>query len=210
MALFSDATGDVWVLDIKVADVERVKKLVTDKSGVPIDLLAITERGEFKQLKNDIEISLNIIQVLCLEQIGQRFDVTQYDAENATLYEMIPEWRNESRMKKASRWLASRINHEVLPAMIEAFFEALLNFTSSPSRRDAMKSIYDGECELEALACQEAGRQMQTALKRSREIVTEAMEKAAEAVPEKLRKTLEKTLEKESGDGTLSESAPPS
>jgi hypothetical protein len=46
---------------------------------------------------------------------------------------------------------------------------------------------------------------MQTALKKSRKIVTEAMEKAAEALPEKLKTHLEKSV-----DGTLFESVPPS
>jgi hypothetical protein len=206
MSQFKDAVGDTWILDIKVADVERVKKLVFDKNGVPVDLLAITERGEFKQIKNDIETTLNIIQVLCLEQIGRRFNVAKYDAENEYLYEAVPEWRDESRTRKASRWLAARINHEVLPAMMEAFFEALLNFTSSPSRRAALKSIYDGESELEKLTCQETVRQMQAAVKRSKKIITETLEKTGETLPEKLRQAMEKASE----GGTLSANAPPS
>lgn len=210
MSHFTDAAGDVWVLDIKVADVERVKKLVFDKHGLPIDLLAVTERGDFRQIKNDLATAINVIQVLCLDQIGHRFDLEKYDAENEALYEMIPEWRGESRMQKASRWLAARINHEVLPAMMEAFYEALLNFTSSPSRRDAMKSIYDGECALEKLSHQEAARQAEEAIKRSQTVITDAIRKAGEGLPAKLQKDIAKKLPELYTDGSLSASAPPS
>ena len=207
MSQFKDSVGDVWILDIKVADVERVRKLVKGKDGLPIDLLAITEQGGFKQLKN-IETALNIIQILCLEQIGMRFDLTKYDAENESIYEAIPEWRDESVMQKKSRWLANRINHEVLPTMMEALFEALINFTSSPSRRDAMKSIYDGERELEEISCRETVKNMAETLKRGQEIITRTMEKAAEKMPEMLQRKMDETLSEKFEAGKKSESAP--
>ena len=207
MSQFKDSVGDVWILDIKVADVERVRKLVKDKEGLPIDLLVITEQGGFKQLKN-IETTLNIIQVLCLEQIGQRFDLTKYDAENESIYEAIPEWRDESVMQKKSRWLASRINFEVLPAMMEALFEALINFTSSPSRRDAMRSIHDGERELEEISCRETVKNMAEATKRGQEIIMRTMEKAVEKMPEMFQQKMDETLSEKFEGGKKSENAP--
>lgn len=191
MSAFQDKYGEIWTLDIKTSDVQRVKKLVKDRDGKPVDLLAMTERANFSAIKNDLETLVSVILVLCFEEINERFSVEQWDKKNEATYELIPEWRDEPRMKKAFRWLESRISCDNLPDAVEAFIDAMINFTPSLHRREALKKIEKAEEEMEKIACEKVLEQMTHAAEKMPEIMDAAAEKQMEAALTTLQETME-------------------
>jgi hypothetical protein len=160
MSTFKDSQNTEWFIEIKIQHIEAVKRLCKDKFGKPIDLLEIIETGNLDQLINDIELLVNIVFVLCYQQIKELFDVTEYDKNNAEMYELIPEWKKETAMIKASRWFGSRLNGETLITLVEAFQEGLIDFFPSESKKAALRKIIAKSKELEQIQNEELETQM--------------------------------------------------
>jgi predicted nucleic acid-binding protein len=160
MSNFKDLLGFEWSIDIKIQHIEAVKKLCKDQGGHSIDLLELIEKGFLDQLFNDVNLLIEIVFVICYEQVKEQFNVTEYDANNADLFEMIPEWKKESTMKKAARWFAGRINGEILTKLIEAFQDALIDFFPSESRKAALRKIIAKSKELEQIQDEELENQI--------------------------------------------------
>ncbi|MDR2643431.1 MAG: hypothetical protein LBC74_11630 [Planctomycetaceae bacterium] len=178
MPNFKDLTNFEWSIDIKIKHIEAVKRLCKDQSGHPIDLLELIEKGLLDQLLNDINLLIEIVFVLCYDQIKEQFNVTEYDADNADLFEMIPEWKKESTMKKASRWFASRIDGATLTQLVEAFQEALIDFFPSESRKAALRKIIAKAKELERIQDEE----LETQINEMFPIVTEKIRSEARRI----------------------------
>jgi hypothetical protein len=160
MSIFRDSQGTDWTIEIKIQHIEAVKRLCKDKFGRPIDLLEIIETGNLDQIINDIELLVDIVFVLCYQQVKELFDVAEYDKNNAEMYELIPEWKKESTMIKASRWFGNRLNGETLITLIEAFQEGLIDFFPNESKRAALRKIIAKEKELEQIQNEELETQM--------------------------------------------------
>lgn len=191
MITFQDKDGKSWTLDIRTSDVWRVKKLVKDREGKPVDLLVMTERADFAPIKNDIATLVDVLAVLCHEEIQARFSVEQYDRDNAGMYEMIPELRDEPQMKKAFRWFADQICSRNLPEVVEAFIDAMINFTPSLHRREALKKIHDAEKNLEEIHCRQAAQKMAEASEKLPEIIETALDKQVESALTEFQQTVE-------------------
>jgi hypothetical protein len=160
MSTFKDSQGTDWILEIKIQHIEAVKRLCKDHTGKPVDLLYIIETGNLEQLIRDIELLVNVVFVLCYQQVKELFDVTEYDKNNAEMYELIPEWKTESAMTKASRWFGQRLNGETLITLIEAFQEGLIDFFPNESRKAALRQIIAKQKELERIQNEELENQM--------------------------------------------------
>jgi hypothetical protein len=188
MSCFTDTQNTVWIIEIKIQHIEAVKRLCKDKLGRPIDLLEVIETGNLDQLINDIELLVNIVFVLCYQQVKELFDVTEYDKNNADMYELIPEWKKESTMTKASRWFGGRLNGETLITLVESFQEGLIDFFPNESKKAALKKIIAKEKELEQIQNEELETQMNEMFPQ---------------VTEKIRKEAQRRI-KESFSGLLS------
>jgi hypothetical protein len=151
MASFRDIKGTDWNIEIKIQQVEFVKKLCKDRFGNPVDLLIIIETGKLDQIIGDIELLVDIVFALCYEQIKEQFHVAEYDQDNADIYELIPEWKKESNIIKASRWFGNRFNGETLIKLVEAFQEALIDFFPNESHKAALRKIIAKSKELEQI-----------------------------------------------------------
>jgi hypothetical protein len=160
MPNFKDSQNFEWSIDIKIQQLEAVKKLCKNQSGQSVDLLELIERGLLDQLLNDINLVIEVVFVICYEQIKEQFNVTEYDAENADLYEMIPEWKKESTMKKASRWFKNRLDGATLNQLIETFQDGLIDFFPNESRKAALRKIIAKGKELEQIQNEELETQI--------------------------------------------------
>ncbi|MDR1268604.1 MAG: hypothetical protein LBK82_03675 [Planctomycetaceae bacterium] len=178
MPNFKDFTNFEWSIDLKIKHIEAVKKLCKDQGGHPVDLLELIEKGLLDRLLNDINLLIEIVFVICYDQIKEQFNITEYDADNADLFEMIPEWKKESAMKKASRWFANRIDGATLIPLIEAFQEALIDFFPSESRKAALRKIIAKSKELERIQDEELEAQINEMFP----MVTEKMRSEAKRV----------------------------
>ncbi len=116
-AAFVDKEGTPWHIHITFGDVLRVKEHVLGADGKPLDLCRIAETGDFKQVTEHIEIVCQCVYWLLERAI--------HDKTNAYgSYTM--------------EWFYNRIDGDVLPNLIRAWYEAVINFTPSLVVRSAM------------------------------------------------------------------------
>jgi hypothetical protein len=149
--MFKTTNNIPFVIDIKTKDIFAVKKLVQYPDGRPVDILEAAETGTLAAIYGDIETIVNVVFVLCLDQIKEHFNVQKYDGENKKTYELMPELADEPVLTKASRWFGSLIDGNSLIDIIESFKDAIVNFIPNESRRNAMKVILKKEKETEKL-----------------------------------------------------------
>jgi len=154
MSRFTDANGRDWSFDIKVKDIESIKRYCKDREGKPLDLFAILDRGNFEVFVNDVELVVNIVFVLCYEEVKKHFNLADYDGAMRTEYEMFPELKSESEMFKAARWFSGQLNGQALAALLDAFQEAIIDFFPNESRKPALKKIREKSKELEIMQCE--------------------------------------------------------
>ena len=110
-AFFVDKEGTPWHLHITFGDVLRVKEHVLGSDGKPLDLCYIAETGNFRQVIDHIEVVVQCVYWLLERSI--------HDKTNAYgSYTM--------------EWFYNRIDADVLPNLIKAWYEALVNFTPYP------------------------------------------------------------------------------
>jgi hypothetical protein len=151
MASFKTTNGITYIIDIKTKDVKAVKELVKYPDGQPVDIFEAAETGTLASIYQDMETLVNVVFVLCLDQIKENFDLKKYDEQNAKSYQLQPELGEEPPITKASRWFGNTINGDVMIEIIEALLEAVINFTPSESRRQAMRTILAREKEMEKI-----------------------------------------------------------
>lgn len=143
MATFTDSKGLQWSLDIKVRDIERVKAHVKGNGGKPVDLLEIAEKGDFSAVSGSVQTVLQVVFWLLLDDIMTNFDREQWDADHATLYEMVPEEKRKTILQKAADWFGERIGGEEVLAMVKAWEAAILDFIPSPHVKNAVQNVMD-------------------------------------------------------------------
>lgn len=110
-AYFVDSHGDSWHIDITYGDIRRVKEHVIGADGKPLDLCYIAETGDFRQVIDHVEIVVQCVYWLLEGAIHDR--TNGYGS-----YTMD--------------WFYNRINGDVLPNLMKAWYEALINFTPYP------------------------------------------------------------------------------
>lgn len=116
-AFFVDKEGTPWHLHITFGDVLRVKEHVLGADGKPLDLCYIAETGNFRQVIDHIEIVVQCVYWLLEKAIHERTNAySSYTME----------------------WFYNRIDAGVLPNLIKAWYEALLNFTPYPVIKSTM------------------------------------------------------------------------
>lgn len=152
MQTFKDSKGREWSLNITYDAVQKV----LDLHG--IDIFAMVEKIDFSPLKN-IHNLCKIVFTLCFTQILDEFDVEKYDAENEAFYELFPDHKNELKSQKAMRWFCSFLTGSVILEMTDALMQEIINFTSNPTRREAILSIIEKETEIETLSIQNGTEQ---------------------------------------------------
>lgn len=148
MAGFEDSRGNAWVLDIKEKDVTMVKNLVKDSDGKPIDLLAMADTGNLYQLYGRAASMLEIVFLCCLDQVKELFDESAFDASHEIEFQAVPGLKS-SRLKKMSMWWGEGIGSSQISPMMEAFKEALVNFTPNPYQREALRRVFENQEALE-------------------------------------------------------------
>lgn len=151
MTNFKTSNGIVLTIELKTKDMRAVKELVNYSDGKPVDILEAAETGTLNGIYGDIATLVDVVFILCLDQIKQVFDVKKYDEENQKTYDLFPDQATEPVLTKASRWFGSVINGDSLIQMIDAFNEAVINFTPNENRRKALKTILDREKEIEKM-----------------------------------------------------------
>ena len=166
MSTFKDANGMEWHIDIKNKHVDEIKRFCKGADGKPIDLLAVIAKGEnLETLFNDVSTIVNIVFVVCYDQVKEHFDLTAYDKQNEDDYEMFPELKTENVKIKASRWFGGLLNGQALTDLLKAFEEALVNFCPSERLKAALKKM----AELEEI--------------QSEAVIQQIEEMAAQAIP---------------------------
>ncbi len=71
---FTDATGTDWLVAVNVTTIKRVRDLLKDDDGTPVNLLAVVEKKGtlMKQLATDPVLLVNVVYVLCQRQCQER------------------------------------------------------------------------------------------------------------------------------------------
>jgi hypothetical protein len=151
MSNFKTSNGLFFTIDLKTKDVRTVKEMVNYPDGKPVDILEAAETGTIHGILSDIATFVDVMFVVCLDQIKQYFDLKKYDEDNRKTYDLFPEQESEPPLTKASRWFGSIIDGNTLIAMMEAFNEAVINFTPNGNRRTTLKTILEREKEIERL-----------------------------------------------------------
>ena len=121
-AFFVDKEGTPWHLHITFGDVLRVKEHVLGADGKPLDLCYIAETGNFRQVIDHIEI---VVQ--CVYWLLER-DIREYTGENG---------------RYTMDWFYNRIDAGVLPNLMKAWYEALLNFTPYQVIKSTMMTAWN-------------------------------------------------------------------
>lgn len=118
-AYFVDSQGDSWYIHITYGDIRRVKQHVLGADGKPLDLCYIAETGDFRQVIDHIEIVVQCVYWLLEGAIHDRTNgYGSYTME----------------------WFYNRIDGDVLPNLMKAWYEALLNFTPYPVIKATMQT----------------------------------------------------------------------
>jgi hypothetical protein len=151
MITFTTTNNFKYSIDIKTKDILAVKKLVQYSDGRAVDILEAAETGTLAEIYGDIETLVNVVFVLCIDQIKEYFDVQKYDELQQKTYQLMPEFAGEPALTKASRWFGSVIDGNTLMEIIETFKEAVVNFTPNENRRRAMQAILVKERETQKL-----------------------------------------------------------
>jgi len=130
-AYFVDSEGTPWHLHVTFGDVLRVKKHVLGADGKPLDLCYIAETGDFRQVTEHIEIIVQCVYWLLEDAIHERTNgYGSYTME----------------------WFYNRINGEVLPNLMKAWYEALLNFTPFQAIKSTMMTAWGMRTKAEIIA----------------------------------------------------------
>ncbi|MBQ3349729.1 MAG: hypothetical protein IJG38_04970 [Thermoguttaceae bacterium] len=127
-AVFTDAKGDSWRIAITFGDIMRVKNHVIGIDGKPLDLCYIAETGDFRQVTEHIEIVVKCVYWLLYNDIKE---IADGDTAN---------------------WFYARIDETVLPDLVKAWYEAIVNFTPSPVVKAAMITAGQTKTEAQILA----------------------------------------------------------
>ncbi len=188
MPSFKDSNGEAWVVEIKTQSVQAIKNLCKDAAEKPIDLLAAIENGQLDQLIGNIELLVDMVFVLCIDQVKERFDVAKYDKDNEHMYELIPEWADEPTMTKASRWFGQRLNGGAVMELIEAFQEALIDFFPNEGRKKALRHIMEKNQELDRIQNEESVQLIDRAFEQAVPAIREEAQKHASKIQKFIRR----------------------
>lgn len=139
MTEFKDKNGDMWVLDITFADVERVKKHVTGADGKPLELLEIAEQGDFSPISGSVRRVLDTVFWLLFPEIQTRFG-------SGTPQEL------------ADRF-GALLNGDAIVAAIGAWEGAMVNFIPNLRLREALGKVMEKQEALRNSVCEVAETQ---------------------------------------------------
>lgn len=135
---FTDITGQVWSVAITVEAAERVRLECKDSDGNSLDLFAMAEQGDFRKITANYKSLLQLVFVICLDDILRSFDVSSYDATNVNIYEAYPQQRALSIKQKAAKWFGSRLDGKAVSEAVDALKVSLVNFI--PDRELAVRT----------------------------------------------------------------------
>lgn len=121
-AVFKDAEGSSWLINITYGDICRVKKHVIGADNKPLDLCYIAETGDFKQVIDHIEILTQCVFWLLSK------DIEKYTGKCT---------------EDAMEWFYARIDSGTLESMTKAWYEAIINFTPSQVIKTTMKIAWE-------------------------------------------------------------------
>jgi hypothetical protein len=204
MSSFKTVGDFLFTLNLKTKDITAVRDAVKYPDGKPVDILEAAETGMLAGIYGSIRVFVDVMFILCLDQIKEHFDVESYDAANPWEYELHPERAKEPTVTKASRWFGSVIDGDTLIGMTEAFSEAVVNFTPNENRRSAMRAVLEKEREMERLEAEYRIKTVDLMYRRA----TENLGKRWENLGEKEAEELQNQLEKQFGSsGSTPESA---
>lgn len=123
--------------------------------------------------------------------LDQHFDLKQFDEENKWNYEVFPNQEKEPVITKASRWFGSIIDGDTLLQMVEAFNEAIINFTPSENQRAAMRTILEKEKEMQRLGAEFRTKTVNLMFERSKEKMVRQWDQHANQEIKKLENQLD-------------------
>lgn len=152
---FTDSTGTTWHLRLTTRDIDRVRDHVQTPAGQPIDLLDIAERGDLSSITSNIRLFPTIVFWLIQDQIVDRFNLDEYDAQHQKEYAFDESLKRQSPIQKAANWFGSLLDGDTLYYMSKAFCDAIVNFTD-PRIRAKLKNIMAKQEELQTAALDRA------------------------------------------------------
>ena len=174
MPSFTDSRKITFTLDIKQRDVIKIKALLKDSEGEPLDLLELADTGNLWKIFGSSQLMLDMIFLLCLPQIDEHFVLADFDKTHEDDLSLIPELASSLQKKKAY-WFAEGIGPEQIPEITKAFKEAIVNFTPNPHQRAALEAVLENQ---EALTQAQAQRAIRISNSR-REKIDAELEKQA-------------------------------
>jgi hypothetical protein len=151
MSNFKTTSGITFNVTLKTKDVLVVREMVKYENGKQVDIFEAAETGTLARIYGDLKILIDVMFVICLDQIKEYFDVKKFDESNQKTYELFPDQADEPPVVKASRWFGSILDGDSVGQIIEAFKESVINFTPSATRRAALQTIMIKEKEIEQL-----------------------------------------------------------
>jgi hypothetical protein len=199
MSNFKTSNGLFFTIDLKTKDVRTVKEMVNYPDGKPVDILEAAETGTIHGILGDIATFVDVMFVVCLDQIKQYFDLKKYDEDNRKTYDLFPEQQSDPPLTKASRWFGSIIDGNTLIAMMEAFNEAVINFTPSATKRIALQTILQQEKEIERIESEYRMKSVNRMFEKTKSGLEERWKKLTTQKEQELRSELDGHFNK-SGD----------
>lgn len=152
---FTDVNGTSWHLRLTTRDIDRVRDHVTNSNGQPVDLLDMAERGNFSSIINDMRLFPTIVFWLVQDQVADRFNLDEYDAQHSKIYTLDESLKRQPPLQKAANWFGSLLDGDALNEMSKAFCEAIVNFTD-PRIREKLKNVMAKQEELQKVALDKA------------------------------------------------------
>lgn len=154
-ACFTDNRGIRFFLDIRQKDVLMVKNLVVGADGKPLDLLDMADSGSLHMLYGRAQLMLDIVFILCLDQIKEHFDDDEFLRTHEVELETMQGLKS-SKLKRLAVWFSEGIGPKQIETLTEAFLAAIVNFTPNPYQREALRKVFENQQTLEKTQAERA------------------------------------------------------
>ncbi|MDR2169699.1 MAG: hypothetical protein LBP59_06125 [Planctomycetaceae bacterium] len=191
MSNFTSTNGITYVLDIKTKDVKAVRELIKYSDGKPVDLFEAAETGTLAAIMHNIALLIDVVFVLCLDQVKENFNLEKYDNENKKTYELRPELELESRLTKASRWFGNSIDGDTVIKIVDAFSEAIVNFIPSESRRQTLQVVLAKEKEIEQIEAELQMKSAERTFQKTKELIIKRWDQISETKQQEVKEILD-------------------
>lgn len=191
MAIFKDCMGQEWILDFKTDSVMRVRNLIMDDKGNPIDLLDMADTGNLHQLYGNSRRMIDVVFLCVLDQVKEQFDEKLFNETFALDMEIFPEIK-ENVFKKMAYWFGGRLDGSAIESMTKAFKEALTNFTPNPYQREALLVVLERQDKIMESQANRLATQTEVRYQEAEKALEANSQKKLEQIPQEIQMFIEK------------------